>query len=137
MLEIPNLPGVLEITNSLYYLLCFGTVNRDIILSDVLSEIWLLRDQYLDCYCILARDFNVNLDDKHCNQFSLAIKQFIEFHYLSRCDSALDFLVKFTYCNEAQGHYSKLDYYLTSDTEYTTDFKVFDMALLISLTTSR
>ena len=105
--------AIIKVNNCLIinvYLPCSGTANRDIILSDVLSKIWLLREQYLDCYCILAGDFNVNLDDKYCNQVSLAIKQFIVFHHLSRCDCALDFLVKFTYCNEAQGHYSKLDY---------------------------
>ena len=41
--------------------------------------------------------------------------------------------VQFIYLNEAQGPYSKLDYYFMSNIEYITDFKVFD-ALQISLT---
>ena len=62
--------AVIKVNNCLIltiYLSFSGTVNRDIILSDVLSQMWPLREQYLDCYCILPVDFNVNLDDKHCN----------------------------------------------------------------------
>ena len=90
-------------------------------LADVLSEIRSLREQYLDCDCILPRNFNVNLDDKNRNQFPLSIKQFSKFYHVNRCDSALDCNAKFTYCNEVQGNDIKIDYYLTSDIEYITD----------------
>ena len=41
------------------YLPCSVTVNSDIILSDVLSEIWSQIGQYLDCYRVLTGDFKV------------------------------------------------------------------------------
>jgi hypothetical protein len=44
------------------YLPSVGTVDRDIIINDILLEICTFKEQYDNCGCILAGDFNNDLD---------------------------------------------------------------------------
>ena len=44
------------------YLPCDGTAERLLICEDILADVQSWRDKYLMCDCIVAGDFNSNLD---------------------------------------------------------------------------
>ena len=75
--------------------------KRSLIISDILFEVWSLREQYPDCFIDIAGDLNVNLDDEKDTSFSTDITDFIESRKLIRCDVAFDYVVSYTYCNES------------------------------------
>ena len=87
--------------------------------------VYILREQYPDCYIVFAGDINVNLDDKKDTRFSTDIIDFIESRKPIRCDVAFDYYVSYTYCNESLNQFSKSDYYLISEKDYIIDLKFF------------
>jgi len=90
------------------YLPCTGTIDGQLICSDVLNNIALWRSQHTDCGCIFGGDFNSDLDSpSHRSKY---INTFLCDNYFSRCDLLYPSNVKFTYINESLNHYSKIDY---------------------------
>ncbi len=90
------------------YLPCTGTIDGQLICSDVLNNIALWRSQHTDCGCIFGGDFNSDLDSPSTR--SKYINTFLCDNNFSRCDLLYPSNVKFTYINESLNHYSKIDY---------------------------
>ena len=44
------------------YMPCTGVVDRLTICDEIISDLWLWRQQYSMCECVIAGDFNANLD---------------------------------------------------------------------------
>lgn len=99
------------------YLPCFGTVDRESIYEEVLEYICYWRSQYPACSCILGGDFNVDLDvlPSSSSRVIDIIKKFVSDNKLCRCDQLFVSPIRYTYLNEAQKHYSKLDYFMCDD----------------------
>jgi len=90
------------------YLPCVGTVDRDIITNDMLLEICTFKEQYDNCGCLLAGDFNTDLD-KNTN-VSKDINHYLMDNNFSRCDMLNPSSIPYTYANDSLSHYSRLDY---------------------------
>jgi exonuclease III len=90
------------------YLPCIGTIDGQLICSEVLSEIAAWRSQYTDCGCIIGGDFNSDLDSPSIR--SKLINTFMFDNNFSRCDLEFPSNVRFTYINESLNHFSKIDY---------------------------
>ena len=66
-----------------------------------------------DCKLVLGGDFNCNLD--YNDSITDTISHFMKENNLLRCDLATGCTKAFTYCNEALGVYSCIDFVLMSD----------------------
>ena len=65
------------------------------------------------------------------------INSFLTEHHLTRCDGFSNKNIampaaKPTYCNDALGHYSTIDYFLCTDTGICSDFSVLDSDINLS-----
>ena len=111
------------------YIPCHGTTNRDLIINSCLSDITSYIETFSDHKCIIAGDFNFNLD---VNVFSMLFNDFICLHNLARYDVALGCSVDYTFHNETRGCYSTIDYILSSDVNSLIDFNVIDSGANLS-----
>ena len=86
------------------------------------ANISALYDRYNKYQCIIAGDFNTNLDAS--DPVAVLIKNFLSDYSLIRCDDIFPSRKSATYINESLGHKSCIDYVLVSDVQKTIDFAV-------------
>ncbi len=103
------------------YLPCIGTANRDLISNEIFAEISAWKNKHDTCGCILAGDFNSDLDSQ--NASTVDISTFLVDNSLTRCDLQFKSNVSYTFSNEKSNHYSKLDYI----TYYDVHVKHYDV----------
>jgi exonuclease III len=106
------------------YLPCIGTDNRLLICQDLLDEMWSLREQYDNCECIIAGDFNVDLDTS--DNIACLINSFRIKNSLVRCDDLFLRAKTPTYVNNSLNHKSCIDYMLVSSSLQVTNYDVID-----------
>jgi len=104
------------------YLPCVGTSDRLLICDDVFENILAWLERYSTCECIVAGDFNVDLDSSDPVARNL-IKR-VRDNALVRCDDLYQKVP--TYVNDALGHSSCIDYILVSSPSSVRDFAVLD-----------
>ena len=92
------------------YLPCVGTVDRDLILNDILAEISSYKQKFDYCGCILAGDFNCDLDKN--NSVAIELNRFLVDNNFSRCDLLNPCATPYTFIDASMSHYSKIDYIL-------------------------
>ena len=85
------------------YFPCSGTDNRLAVCADLLTDIWSWRDYYRDCKCIIAGDFNTNLDSR--DDISRCLNDFISDCSLVRCDDLFPSQKVNTYVNLSVNQY--------------------------------
>jgi len=103
--------AVVKVGNVLFiavYLPCNGTENRQLICTEVFDNIMYWRSLYMDCGCVLAGDFNSDLDAH--GVISDYINKFLFDNKFSRSDLSSINRTKYTYVNESLNRYSKIDY---------------------------
>lgn len=106
------------------YLPCNGTSNRLSICQNIFDELCSWREQYPDCDCIIAGDFNTDLDST--DHIANLINSFCSSYSLVRCDDAFPRAKIDTYVNTALNQKSCIDYMLTSSPVYLLGYDVID-----------
>ena len=104
------------------YFPCAGTANRLFVCEELLANLSALYDRYSKYQCIIAGDFNTNLDA--FDPVAVLINNFLSDYSLIRCDDIFPSRKSATYINESLGHVSCIDYVLVSDVQKTIDFAV-------------
>ena len=104
------------------YFPCAGTANRLFICEELLANISALYNRYSKYQCIIAGDFNTNLDTS--DPVAVLINNFSTEYSLTRCDDIFPSRKSVTYVNESLGHESCIDYVLVSDIHKAIDFSV-------------
>jgi len=107
---------IVKISNYLFvnwHLPCSGTSNRQLIIEEILAEVDTCIKYHNDCNLVLGGDFNCDLDSS--DSVTNIISDFMKENNLHRCDSAAGSTKAFTYCSDALGHYSCIDFVLMSD----------------------
>ena len=104
------------------YFPCAGTANRLFICEELLANISALYDCFNNYQCIIAGDFNTNLDTS--DPVAVHINNFSRDYSLIRCDDIFPARKSVTYVNESLGHESCIDYVLISDSHKAIDFSV-------------
>jgi len=106
------------------YFPCSGTVDRLVVYENVLSDIAEWYDRYRDCECVIAGDFNCDIDGS--DAVSLSVQKFIR-------DGSLDAVMSYIFCqrqptyvSEALNQASCIDYVLTSATCDVKKFVIVD-----------
>jgi len=118
---------IVKVFNSLLinvYCPCSGTPNRLLIYENLLSDIMTWRDRFRDCECVIAGDFNCDLDG--CDAISRLVQDFIHNGSFTRCDDIFPVQKVPTYVNEALRQQSRIDYVLTSDRDVVDSFVVVE-----------
>ena len=106
------------------YLPCVGTIDRLLICEDVLNDIWAWVSQHPECECIIAGDFNVDLDS--ADPVANIINNFRHDYSMIRCDSLFGKPKRDTYSNLALNHHSTIDYMLTTLASNVINFDILD-----------
>lgn len=106
------------------YLPCIGTSNRFSICENILDVIWSWREQYPDCDCIIAGDFNTDLNSGDC--IANLINSFSSSHSLVRCDDVFPRAKTSTYVNLSLNQNSCIDFMLTSSPVRLLGYDVID-----------
>jgi exonuclease III len=107
--------SIIKVCNQLIisiYMPCVGTDDRFLICDEIIADLRSWRQQFLMCECIIAGDFNVNLDSN--DVVSQLINDFIYKNGLKRCDILFHKNKIATNVNDALHHQSTIDYILTS-----------------------
>ena len=112
------------------YFPCIGTIDREMILNEILCELDAIITEHSDCNCLIGGDFNTNLDNS--TSASDAINNLIDSKSLSRCDVLFPISDGFTYFNDSTHCSSVIDYMLTSKSDSTIAFNVLDMDINLS-----
>jgi len=107
------------------YFPCVGSNDRLFICDDIVMNISVWRDRFLDCKLVIAGDFNVDLE-KSNDAIANCITAFAESCCLSRLDILFPDQSVSTYVNAALGHESRIDYMLSSCAGDVTSFAVVD-----------
>ena len=81
-------------------------------------------------YVIIGGDFNSELGN--CNEASDYFKKFLDTNSLVRCDLAFPASQRYTYVNEALGHSSHIDYFVSDTVNDITDYYVLDPDINLS-----
>jgi len=81
---------------------CVGTADRDLILDDMFAEISAWKLKLNNCGCVLAGDFNSDLDGR--GGVSEDINKFLADNNLIRCDLQHPGTISYTFVNEAMTH---------------------------------
>jgi hypothetical protein len=84
----------------------------------------LTREQYDNCNCIIAGDFNVDLDAS--DNIACLINSFRIKHSLVRCDDLFVRAKTATYVDNSLNHQSCIDFMLVSSSLQVTDYDVID-----------
>ena len=112
------------------YLPCAGTTDRDLLYSEILSQLQALIDANNNGHCCIAGDYNTDLD---CNSSaSVAVNNFIRCNNLSRCDVLFSSACRFTYVNETTNAASVIDYIIVSNVNKIIAFNVLDIDINLS-----
>jgi endonuclease/exonuclease/phosphatase family metal-dependent hydrolase len=90
------------------YFPCVGTVSRQLICEDMLSEICSWRCKYAEYNCVIGGDFNTDLDNGY--SISEYISRTMLDNNFVRCDTKFPSTVNYTYANESLNHFSKIDF---------------------------
>ena len=106
------------------YLPCTGTVDRHTVCDDLLANIWSWREHYNDCECLIAGDFNTNLDGS--DSVALRLVNFVNQCNLVRCDDLFPSQKVNTYVNLSLNHFNQIDYSLVSAANDVINFTVLD-----------
>jgi len=106
------------------YLPCTGTVNRLLLIEDVLNDISNYLSDYRGCTLLIGGDFNCDLDG--ISQAAEVINNFASDSCLVRCDKLAGCHKSNTYVNTALDCSSCVDYFLLSDTSKFIKFEVLD-----------
>jgi len=101
------------------YLPCVGTVDRMLIIDDVLNEVSNYIADYSSCTLLLGGDFNCDLDGP--SQAAELINQFVVDSSLYRCSDKAH-----TYINTALNCSSCIDYFFISNNSYALKCNVID-----------
>ena len=123
---------VVRISNILLcnvYLPCTGTVDRELICEDLIAQVSAWMARFPNCGWVLAGDFNSDLSDN--SPASRLLNKFLLDNNLARCDVLLPCQPDYTFVNEVQGQYSKLDYVTFCDLK-ATSFTVYDSVTNLS-----
>jgi len=114
------------------YLPCRGTPDRDLLCKEVRDNVLYWRSEHPSCFCIIDGDFNIDLDCFTSRSYMHdVINSFLTDNNLTRCDLGFTPSVSYTYANESQNYYSKLDYFV-SDGVVVTDFDIIDISSNLS-----
>jgi exonuclease III len=114
------------------YMPCVGTKDRFLIIENILQEI----SEYLICLygetIVIGGDLNADLNSTE--HASVAINSFLSDNNLCRCDSLNSNQIEsnYTYFNDALGHYSVIDYFITSDLCKVTCYNVVEPSVNLS-----
>ena len=106
------------------YLPCNGSKDRLPICQNIFDELWSWREQYPDCECIIAGDFNTDLDSADC--VATFINSFSSSYSLVRSDDVFPRAKTATYVNTSLNQESCIDYMLTSSPDYLLGYDVID-----------
>ena len=87
-----------------------------------MASISALRERYHKYQCVIAGDFNVNLDSS--DPVARCINKFLDDCSLIRCGDVFPLRKAATYVNEALRHESCIDYVLVSDPHQVMDYGV-------------
>jgi len=120
--------GDLLIVNT--YLPCCGTEGRIDISKDILLQIEYWCEHFHWCRCLVAGDFNCNLDST--DPVAQLIATLSVNYSLLRCDKLFRSDMNFTYFNQSLNHYSYIDYALVSSDVVVNDFIVIDPSINFS-----
>jgi exonuclease III len=112
------------------YLPCVGTADRLLICEDLLTDAWAWRERFTDCECIIAGDFNTDLNSSDI--VSTWINAFSQEHSLIRCDNLFPMAKTPTYINSALNHQSIIDYILISSQQIAADYVILDLDINFS-----
>jgi len=113
------------------YLPCTGTIDRLLIIEDVLHEVDLQCENMLhSCTFLVGGDFNTDLDVS--DPASELIKNYMARYNLLRCYECCDKPKQNTYINDSLGHYSCLDYLLISDKTKLVDYDIVEPEVNLS-----
>ena len=118
---------IVKILNCLFinvYLPCVGSSDRSVICNDVLDNILSWMSRYQGCECVIAGDFNVNLDGN--DALTLRINSLMNDCSLARCDDIVPSQKVNTYVNHSLKQESCIDYILVSKECYVNNFVVLD-----------
>ena len=119
--------SIIKVCNQLIiniYMPCIGTVDRFLICDEIIADLWSWRQQFPMCECVIAGDFNANLDSN--DVVSQHINDFIHKNGLKRCDVLFQKDNIDTYVNDALHRHSTIDYILTSSCDCVNDFDMLD-----------
>ena len=117
--------AIVRVFNYLFvtvYLPCSGTVDRLSTCDEVLASIWSWRERYRDCECVIAGDFNANIDSK--DLIASRLTKFVTDCGLVRCDNLFPSQKVNTYVNTSLN--SQIDYSLVSAAADVINFSVLD-----------
>jgi hypothetical protein len=106
------------------YLPCHGTPERTLLIEEIFCEINAHLRDVTGCDLVLCGDMNCDLDDSA--PVSVLVSDFLSEFGLSRCDLVRGHQKAFTYCNDALGNCSCIDYLLMSDINMLRDYRVVD-----------
>jgi Reverse transcriptase (RNA-dependent DNA polymerase) len=106
------------------YMPCIGTADRLLICDEIIVDLLSWIQQFPMCECIIAGDFNTNLDSN--DVVSIRINEFIQKNSFLRCDILFQKDNIATYVNGALHHQSTIDYILTSSGDCISDFDILD-----------
>ena len=90
------------------YLPCVDTINRLFIIDDLLAVVWSWRTKFINCECVIAGDFNVDLNSN--DPAASSVNKFMTDCTLVRCDTLFYSSSVFTYVNESLDQQSLIDY---------------------------
>jgi len=120
---------VVKVFNYLFinvYFPCSGTANRLIIYENLLSDIEVWCDRYNDCECVIAADFNCDLDGT--DAVSMIVQNFIQNDLFVRCDDKFPNQKVSTYMNQALRQQSRIAHILSS-MNVVSSFVVMDPSI--------
>ena len=84
-------------------------------------------------YLVINSDVKMSFSTIVVNEASDYIKNFLDTHSLVRCDLAFPASQRYTYVNEALGHYSShIDYFVCDTVNDITDYYVLDPDINLS-----
>jgi len=107
------------------YLPCVRTVDRLLILADVLNDISCHISGFTNCVYLLGGDFNCSVDktDAAANMINSFL---IDNQIVARCDVSVGKNAEYTYINESSNCRSLIDYFFISDDRKVVNFDVVD-----------
>ena len=114
------------------YLPCVGTKDRFFIIENILQEI----SEYIVCShgetIVIGGDLNVDLNST--DHASVLVNTFLSDNNLYRCDNLNSNQVEknYTYFNDVLGHYSVIDYFITSDLRRLMRYNVIEPSVNLS-----
>jgi hypothetical protein len=118
---------VVKIDNFLFinlYLPCSGTTDRHLIIEEVIMEVYAHIIAHDGCTIVLGGDFNCDLDT--VDPVSVRVRNFFSDINLHRCDLIMGAKKMFTYCNDALGNRSCIDFVLMSDATKLCSYEVLE-----------